>query len=243
MAENLSQVMWGEGVAFIDGKELFEIQNLSINFGLDVLSAKKGDGGGDIIIPVNQPITGRAEGLSLNAAVLAELTGGSSATGTRTRIRSENLSVSTDTVTCSQTPITNTLRVIEQAANSQPLKQVSSSPSADEYTVSGTTITFNASAFEDDVVIEVSYLYDVAGSGETFSLDVTDLPSTFELYGTLRTKELFDGDKGDVTIYAAKCQRTGAVTIGGAKDSLSLIGFDFNIEIALSSDFNITFPA
>lgn len=235
--------MWGEGVAFLDGYELFEIQELLVNFGLNALEAVKGDGGGNIVIPTNQLITGRAGFLGLNAATFAKLTGGSSATGTKKRIREEELTVSTNTVTTSQTPIVNTMRVIEEGSNKQPLKQVSGAPSADdEYQVSGTTITFNAGAFADGTTIVVSYIYSDGADGETVQIGATDLPSSFELYGSLRTKEKFSNVKGDIIIYAAKCERTGEFSMGSAVGNISTPGFDFNVEIDNPGDLEIYFP-
>lgn len=243
MAQNLSQIMWGEGVAFLDGYELFEIQELIINFGLNTLEAVKGDGGGNIVIPTNQPITGRAGFLGLNAATFSKLTGGSSATGTKKRIREEELTVSTNTVTTSQTPIANTMRVIEQGANKQPLKQVSGTPAEDdEYQISGTTITFKTGTFSDGTIMVVSYIYADAANGETVQIGTTDLPSSFELYGSLRTKEKFSNVKSDIIIYAAKCERTGEFGMGSAVGSVSTPGFDFNVEVDNPGDLEIYFP-
>jgi len=242
MAQNLNQLLWGEGVAFVGGKELFEIQELSISFALTTLTAQKGDAGGSIVIPTGQPITGRAGFLGMNAALLATLTGASSATGTIKRIREEQLTVSSNAVTASQTPIANTMRVVEQGSNNVPLKQVSSPSSADEYSVSGTTITFNTGTFADSTVMVVSYFYTDGADGETVTIDPTDLPSSFELYGSLRTKEKFAGTKGDVILYAAKCERTSEFGLGGANGSISTPGFDFNIENDNSGDLKIYFP-
>lgn len=242
MAENLNQILWGEGVAFLAGKELFEIQNLSLNVGMSTIEAAKGDGGGQIIIPTNQPITGRAEFLGINASVLAALTGGASATGTYKRIRSEALTVGTDTITTSETPITNTLRVVAQGSNNQPLKQVASPSADDEYSVSGTTITFNSGAFADGTVINVSYFYNDASNGETLTIGPDDLPNSFELWGSLRTKELFSDVKGDVLFKAAKCERTSEMSFGGSIGNISVPGFDFNVRIDTEGDLEVYFP-
>jgi hypothetical protein len=243
MAENLNQIMWGEGVAFIGGKEAFEVQELSINFGLSILTAQKGDAGGAISIPTGQPITGRANFLSMNAALLATLTGGSSATGTKKRIRGENLTVASNAVTASETPITNTMRIIEQGANNVPLKQVAGAPAAaDEYSVSGTTITFNTGTFANGIIIEASYFYTDGADGETVTIEPTDLPDSFELYGSIRTKDKFAGTKGDIVIYAAKCERTSEIAINSGVGNIATPGFDFNIEVDNSGDLLIYFP-
>ena len=242
MPENLHQSMWGEGVAFIGGKEGYDVQNLMINLGLESISFRKGDAGGNAVVNTGQPITGRLEFKGINAALLATLTGGSSATGTRTRIREEALTVATDAVTASQTPIANTMRVVEQGSNNVPLKQVAASPETDEYTVSGTTITFNASAFEDGIIIMVSYFYVAGAAGETVTIDPTDLPGSFELQGSVRTKEHFADTKSDIIFYAAKCVRTSEIPLGGPVGDFGGIGFDFNIELDNSGDFLVYFP-
>lgn len=244
MAQNLNQILWGEGVAFVDGKQLFEIQELGVNIGIGSITGEKGDGGGQIVEITSQPVTGRAGFLGVNAALLAALTGGSSSTGTVKRIRSEELTVATNAVTTSQTGIANTFLVKEKAANSQPLKQVSGAPSSDdEYQISAaTTLTFKAGAFSDGDIIEVSYFYVDAANGETLDLAPDDLPDEFELYGSLRTRELFGGAKGDIIIYAAKCQRTSEIGLVGALGSFATPGFDFNIRRDGSGDFKLYLP-
>ncbi len=243
MAQNLNQILWGEGVAFLGGKELFEIQELSLNTGLESLTAKKGDGGGNIVIPTSQPITGRASFLGLNASTFAALTGGAITSGaTQKRIRSEELTVATNAVTTSQTPITNTMRVVEKGSAKQPLKQVTTPAAADEYSISGTTITFNTGTFSDGTKILVSYFYADASAGETVSIGPDDLPSSFELRGSLRTKELFADSKGDIIFYAAKCERTSEMNMGGSVGDISTPGFDFSIRIDNEGDLEIYFP-
>lgn len=242
MAQNLNQILWGEGVAFLDGKELFEIQELGLNIGINILTAEKGDGGGQINIPTGQPITGRANFLGMNASLLAALTGGAVSTGRQLRIRSEELVVASNAITTSQTAIPNTLRVIEKASGAQPLKKVASASAADEFSVSGTTITLNTGTFANGAVIAVSYFYADASNGETVTIGPDDLPDSFELRGSLRTKELFGDTKGDVLFYAAKCERTSEISLGGALGSVSTPGFDFSVRIDVAGDLEIYMP-
>lgn len=239
MAANQNITLWGEGVIFVDGKELFEAQEVSLEIGAETISAPKGDAGGSITEIVNQPITGRVSFLGLNASILSALTGGTVSTGTIKRIRNEKLTKSTNTLTTSQTPIANTLRVVPAGANKQPLKQVASAPQVGEYSVSGTTITLNASQPESDFY--VSYFYEDSGNGETVNLDPAQLPNEFELYASLRGKEQFSGAKMDVIVYAAKCQRTSGLSIGTTKGNFSAPGFDFSVRIDSPDDFKITF--
>jgi len=243
MAENLNQIMWGEGVAFIGGKEAFEIQELALQFGLETITGRKGDSGGNIVEITGQPITGRLGFLGFNASLMATLTGGASATGTVKRIREESLTVATNAVTTSQTPITNTMRVVESGSNKIPLLQVSGAPAAaDEYQISGTTITLNTGTFSDGTIMKVSYFYLDAADGETLTIDPTDLPDSFELYASIRTREKFGGTKGDAVIYAAKCKRTGEFAFGSGIGDFTSFGFDINIEIDNAGDLLVYFP-
>lgn len=243
MGQNLNQILWGEGVAYLDGKELFEIQELAITFGLESLQAVKGDGGGNIVIPTNQPLTGRAGFLGINAAILAELTGATTSTGTKKRIRKEQQTVSSNAITLDNTPIANTMRVVEDGALKIPLRQVSGSPAAaDEYQLSTATLTFNTGTFANGTVINVWYIYTDGADGETSQLAPGALPGAFELYGSLRTKELFGDTKDDLIFYAAKCERTSEFALGGAIGNISVPGFDFNIRIDNNGDFDVYWP-
>jgi hypothetical protein len=242
MAENLNQIMWGEGVAFIGGKEAFEIQELALQFGLETITGRKGDSGGNIVEITGQPITGRVGFLGFNAALMATLTGGASATGTVKRIREESLTVATNAVTASQTPIANTMRVVESGSNNIPLLQVVTPAAAGEYSITGTTIAFFAGAYGDGTVMKVSYFYTDGADGETLTIDPTDLPDSFELYASIRTREKFGGTKGDAIIYAAKCKRTGEFAFGSGIGDFTSFGFDINIEIDNGGDLLVYFP-
>lgn len=241
MGQNLNQIMWGEGVAFVNGKEAFDIQELSFNFGVEVLEALKGDGGGNIRIPTNQPITGRCGFLGLNDGLFSTLTGSTTATGTVKRIRSESLTKSTNDVTLSQsTVIENTLRVVPDGTNKQPLVKVDSSPAVGQYTISSGVITLNAS--QTETVFNCSYLYTDSANGETSRFGPNSLPSSFELYGSLRTKELFGDTTGDIIIKAAKCERVSEFTVGGQNGAISTPGFDINARVDALGDVEIYWP-
>lgn len=241
MTNDQKFLVWGEGVMFVDGEECPEVQEIGFNFGIENIQVRKGDGGGNIVEPTGQPITGRAVLAGMNPALFAELTGGSNATGTYKRVRSEELTKSTNTLTLSQTPVTNTLHIVPKGNNKAPLVQVASAPSVGEYSVSGTTVTLNASQTESDFYC--SYIYESASDGLTTSLDPTDLPSEFEVYATIRAKDLYPGTKGDVIVYAAKCTRMSELSMGGAVGDAGKPGFDFNVRIDSASDFGVYWPA
>lgn len=243
MPSNQKNILWGEGVVFADGIELFDAQELSVNFGINNLSAPKGDGGGNINVSSGQPITGRINFLGMNASVLSLLTGGIVATGTTKRIRGEELTVASNAVTTSQTAIVNTLYVVEKGGNKIPLKRLASgSPSAaDEFSVSGTTITLNTGTFADGAKILASYFYLDGSNGETVSLAPNSLPDEFELMGSVRAKEAFGGTKGDMIFKAAKCTRTSEFGVGGTNGNITIPGFDFEIRIDNQGDFEAYF--
>ena len=235
-----NQVFWGEGVAFVDGVEVFEVQELVFNFGIEVLEALKGDGGGNIRVPTRQPISGRCGFLGMNAPLFAKLTGATNATGYRKRVRGEAQTKVTNDVTLANTPIANTVRIVADGANKLPLTQVSATPQVGEYTISGDTITLNASQTEDDFLID--YVYVDGANGLTATIAPNSLPDSFELIGTLRTKELFADSKDDIVVYAAKCERTSEFTMGSQNGQISTPGFDFSVRIDSSGDFEVTFP-
>lgn len=235
-----NQILWGEGVAFADGVELFEIQNLIVNFGVDVIEGVKGDGGGNIIVPVSQPISGRAEFLGMNPDNFAILTGASNATGRYVRVRQEAQTKSTNTITLSNTPLSNSERVIASGANKIPLKRVAATPAVGEYTISGDTITLNASQSESDFLID--YIYSDGSNGITSTFGPSTLPSSFEMIGTLRTKELFGDTTNDLVFKATKCERTSEFGLGAANRAFANPGFDFNIRVDSSGDLIVSWP-
>ena len=87
MTNDQNPFIYGEAVAYADGEKLHEIQNGSISFGLSNIEAQKGDGGGKIIVPTNQDITGHVDFLGLTSAAFAVLTNATNSTGTIKRIR------------------------------------------------------------------------------------------------------------------------------------------------------------
>lgn len=242
MGLNLNNYMWGVGKAFAGGKPLPEMQEIGINIGMEVLSATKGDGGGKITEPTSQPITGRINFLGMNSAIFALLTGGAVSTGSVKRVRNTQKTVSSNAISLSNTPILNTLEIVENGSSKVPLKRVASPAANDEYSISGTTVTFNTGAFADDTVILVSYFYDDTSNGETVKIDPGDLPDSFEVYASVRTREGYAGTLGDVVIYAAKCTRTSEFNMGASNSDIAQPGFDFEVRIDTADDFKVTFP-
>lgn len=158
-----NQVLWGEGVVFAGNRELFEVQNIGINFGVESIEGLKGDGGGKISVPAGSVYTGRIELLGLNAETLEVLTGATAAAGTYKRIRSEAQNKVTNDVTLSNTPVANSVRIVPAGSNKKPLKQVAAAPAVGEYTISADIITLNAGQTETAFVID--YFYADGASG------------------------------------------------------------------------------
>jgi len=99
MTNDQKHYMWGEGVMFIDGEMIPEVQEVGFNFGVENITDRKGDGGGNINVITGQPITGRISFLGMDPVLFAKLTGGSNAAGTRLRKRPTTVTKSTNTST------------------------------------------------------------------------------------------------------------------------------------------------
>lgn len=233
--------LWGEGRLFLDGNQAFDVQNLGVNFGVDTIQGVRGDGGGQIIIPVGSIITARLEFGSLTAEVFNAITGAAAATGTVKRKRSNTLTKSTNDLTIADaTYVENTLMVVPTGANKNPLKRVASSPAVGEYTVSSTTITLNASQTEDD--FDVTYFYTDAADGSTSRFSQSSLPSSFELWGSMRHKNPYDKTKNDLVFYAANCDRTSEFGLAAGNRDFAAPGFDANIIVSSSGDLDLYWP-
>lgn len=238
MTNDQNPFIYGEAVAFAGGEKLHEIQNGSINFGLKNIEAQKGDGGGQIVVPTNQELSGHVDFLGLTPAAFALLTNATNSTGTIKRIRRTLKTKASDAITLSNTPITNTLEVIPAGSNKSPLTEVASSPAVGQYSVSGTTVTLNAS--QTETTFYVAYLYSDASNSLTSKISPDALPDEFELYLTFRGKDLYPGTKGDMVIYAAKCTRTSELTLGAGNGAHATPGFDFSIRIDSADDFSLS---
>jgi len=232
---------WGEGRLFLGGNQAFDVQNLGVNFGVDTIQGVRGDGGGQIIVPAGSILTARLEFAGLTPEVFNLITGATAVVGTVKRKRSNTLTKSTNDLTIADaTYVENTLMVVPAGANKNPLKRVSSSPAVGEYTVSGTTITLNASQSEDD--FDVTYFYTDAANGTTSRFSQSTLPSQFEMWGSLRHYNPYDGNQNDVIIYAAKCDRISEFGFAAGNRDFALPGFDANIVVSNAGDFEKYWP-
>jgi hypothetical protein len=241
MTDDQKLFIWGEGVAFIDGEMVPEVQEVGLDFGINTIQEPKGDGGGNIVVTTGQPITGRINYVGMSPTLFALLTGTANATGTVLRKRPTTIAKVTNSVTIPDaTYIAYTLVIIPEGANKSPLKLVASDPAVGEYSVSTTTITLNASQTETNFVLDYLYSNDAVGLTTTF--DPSDMPEEFGLYFTLRAKDLFPGTKGDIAFYAAKCNRTSPLNMGASVGEAAKMGFDFNVRIDSSGDLLTYWP-
>jgi hypothetical protein len=241
MTNDQKLYVWGEGVAFVDGEKAQELQEVGLNFGVKTIQDQKGDGGGNITEVLGAPIAGRVNIAAMNPALFAVLTGASNTVGTVKRIRKEELTKATNDLTLSETPITNTLEIIPFGASKSPLNQVASAPAIGEYSVSGVTVTLNAS--QTEAQFYCSYFYASGADGLTSKIGPTDLPSEFEMYVSMRAKDLFPGTKGDIIVYCAKCTRTSELALGASVSASAKPGFDFDVRIDTDDDFSVYWPA
>lgn len=241
MTDDQKLYLWGEGVMFIAGEMAPELQEVGLSFGVENITDRKGDGGGNINVSTGAPITGRMNLAAISPTLFATLTGGSNAAGTVLRKRPVTLTKSTNTLTLADaTYIVNTLVIIPSGANKAPLKKVASAPAVGEYSISGTTVTLNASQSEDDFTVD--YFYTDAANGLTTTIEPSDLPDEFEVYTSMRAKDLYPGTKGDVIFYCAKCTRTSELNLGASVGESAKPGFDFDVRIDSSGDFLTYWP-
>jgi len=233
--------MWGEGVAFVDGLESFETQEILFNFGVESLEAAKGDGGGKIREVTQQLLTGRMGFLGMNPDLFGALTGATNAAGTLKRVRNESVTKSTNSLTLAQTNVNDkSLRVVPTGANKQPLSKVASSPAVGEYSISGNVLTLNAS--QTETIFTISYIYTDSSNGIASTVAPGDVPDSFELLSTIRNREQYSDVKGDIIVHALKCVRTSEFGLGASNGQISKPGFDFEIRNDASGDFKVYWP-
>ena len=235
MPKNKNVILYATGYAFLGDDDLFDITEAQLTLGLDVIEAQLKNS--VHTIATGQPLRAHLVAAGLNLNLLSRLTGGSVASGSKRKV-DEELTKSADALTLTQTPEdTNHIRIVPVGANKSPLAQVASSPSVGEYSISGTTVSLNASQSEDD--FRCIYFYTDSTGGDTLSIDPDDLPSSFELFLTVPARDIFPGSDGDLIIEAAKAERTSEITIGGSKGNHQAFELDVNIRNDNNGDFKI----
>ncbi len=240
MSKSQNLVLHSAGNAWAGNDTLFDVLNFELEIGLETIDAALR--GGNYIIPVRQPITGRVTAAGMNLNLLSRLTGGTITTSSSTAVVDETLTKSTNTLTLSQTPVnTDAIRITPIGSDKSPLVQVASSPAVGEYSISGTTVTLNASQTETQFKCE--YLYADSSNGETLQIDPDDLPSTFAYYGVVKAEDVFPGTAGHLVVELAKVQRTGSITIGGSQDTAQTFSFEVNVINTSFGDVKLSYKA
>lgn len=230
--KNKALATYGTGQAYYNDHRLFNMTELMItntpeNVEIPLQNSVTN-------LPVGQSFTARAVTSDFNIALLATLTGGTVSTGS-TRPVKETLAKVSNALTLSQTPgDVQHITITPSGASKQPLIKVSSAPAVGEYSISGTTVTLNASQTETTFVCEYSYADAV--NGETVTVDPDDLPAQFEFIGFVRAADLMPGLSGYVCAEFAKCRRTAAFTFGGSKSTHQAIEIEFVVENLVSGD-------
>lgn len=240
-----NQHLYFEGVAFAGGERICDAIAFTINEDLKVVESKQGDGGGAISWPVGRDVTGTVTFKGLNAEIFSLLTGGTIASGTAKRVRDgdETQTIATNQITLSQTSKVQEDTIVLRGGNGTIFKRVASSPAVGEYTYDATTgvCTFNAS--ETKTTIYPSYVYDDGTEGKTVTVGKGDLPSEMTFWGTLRTKNINNGNLGDVITKLSRINRTGALEIGGESEgSTKDLSFTFSAILDDNNDWKMYFP-
>lgn len=233
MSKNKSLLLHLVGFAWAGNDDLFEVSSFALNNVQDKLEvALKG---GTYPVPIRQNHRALVTVNTVTLDLIARLTGGSVTPGS-TRPKIETLTKASNALTLTQTPkSTDAIRVLPEGSSKSPLLQVSSAPSVGEYSISGTTITLNASQAEDDFT--VTYLYEDGANGETLTIAPDDLPDTFSFFGVVKAEDVFPGQKGWFVAELAKVRRDSDITpISGGTDAQS---FSFEVAVLNTSSGDI----
>lgn len=235
MSKVNNHILHSSGYCYLGDDDLFDVTDLQVTLGLNIIEAQLKNSVD--AIPTGQPLSGRIQVAGMNIPLLSRLTGGTVSTGSR-KLQKETLTKVSNALTLSQTPNdTDRIRITPVAADIPPLIQVASSPNTGEYSISGTTVTLNASQSESDFLCE--YFYADASNGQTLALDPSDLPSSFKFMGAVPAKDVFSGVEGWLAIEAAKVQRTSEIVLGASKGNHTPLEFNINILNTTPGDFNI----
>lgn len=235
MPNNQAIITHSAGIIFADGYDFHHPINFELVIGWEAIEAALKDG--VYIIPTGQPVRGVITSQTMNAPLLAMLTGGTLAAGC-TRPKEERLTKAGDALTLSQTPAnTNAIRIQPVGSSVAPLIQVASGPAVGEYSISGTTVTLNAS--QTQTQFDCTYLYADAVNGDKLPLDPGDLPSTFELMSAVKAEDVFPGTSGWVVFEAAKVQRNGEIVFRNGKGESNPLEIPINIYRTAPNDFII----
>lgn len=225
--------------ATLGDDDIFEPLDMTFTVGFEKIDAAIKSG--TYVIPTGQPMRVALSSAGMNPQLLARLTGGTVSAGC-TRPKIETITKSTNTVTLTETPAdSNVIRVTPVAVNVAPLKQVTSAPEVGEFSISGVTVTLNASQTQTD--FECVYLYADGTNGDTLQIDPGDLPSTFSVFAIQPAEDIFPGTAGYLTIECGKVRRDSAFEFGGGKNAAKPLELEFSVVNVSAGDVKLHFIA
>jgi len=142
--------------------------------------------------------------------MIAMLFGKEVSTGTVPFMKSETLKVASGTATLVGTPKTGTLKIFKSEAkdlNFIGAEQTVGTPGTEEntYSISGSTITLNATSCPDDSYIICFYSVDTTCN--TFTVNSTSFPGAYRIYGDTFLRDTDEIDKlAHIQFYKVKPQ-------------------------------------
>lgn len=231
------RILNATGHLWIGDNPVYDLLDFKVTLTLNAIEAQLRNG--IYVIPTEQIIKVDVVQGSINVDMLSKLTGGTLSTGSR-KLVEETLTKSTNTLTLSQTPENvEHLIIIPVGNNTAPLLKVASAPAVGEFSVSGTTVTLNASQTETQFFC--AYFYTDGSAGETLQINPTHLPTTtYRLFGAVPMADANTAERGYMVIECAKVQRSsGDFVLGGAKSSQDTPSLSLNVINTVPGDVKI----
>lgn len=237
MPASQSVLLHSTGYIFLGDDDIYEPLDLTFTVGFEKIDAAIKSG--TYVIPTGQPMRIAMSSAGMNPELLARLTGGTVTAGS-TRPKIETLTKSGDALTLSETPAdTDAIRVTPVGSGTSPLVQVASSPTVGQYSISGTTVSLNAS--QTQTQFECVYLYADGTNGDYVQIDPDDLPSTFAVFAIQPAEDIFPGTAGYVVIECGKVRRDSAFEFGGGKNTAKTLDMEFSVVNTSPGDVKVHF--
>lgn len=228
-------LMNATGFVFLGDSAIYQAVRFQLQIGFEKIDVALRTG--TYVIPVSQPMRVLLSMQGLNVELLSKLTGGTVTAGAKRWIE-EVLTKATNQLTLTQTPVGLDAPVVQPfGTNVAPLIKVASSPGLGEFSISGTTITLNAS--QPETQFKVSYLYDDATNGDMLQIDPDDLPGTLSCFGIVPLKEIHADKSGFLVAELAKIQRDSALNLGNEISAANPLEGEFNVINAIPGDVKL----
>ena len=247
----ITPIKWvGDGRIYdaTNGVCLSNQAEFSVTSNVEELAIASGVGFGEGYIPTKQTYGGRLACRDFSPDLVAAIIGGSTATGALKHISKEAVTIPTTPFAvalanaaelytpsgCTYPPI------VVQDSDGVVYEQVASSPATGQFFNTAGTLTFAAADVAK--VLAVSYWYLDADGGVTVSPSVTTIPGAMKyLFSGYGYSTLQGTNKGFITVYVAKLQRTGEVSFGATVGDAGTISFDYRAIVDVTTDLAIGF--